>query len=69
MARTLLELLRDERHGPVNLSKLEFAAGLLTFAREELETVKPIDAVLERRPAVRFVYDRVAQQLVDAGWR
>jgi hypothetical protein len=69
LGRTLLELLRDERHGPVNLSKLELAAGLLTFAREELETPKSLDAALQRRPAVRFVYDRIAQQLVDAGWR
>jgi len=68
LAGTLLELLRDPTYGPVNLSKLELSAGLLDLARQELETVKPIDVALQR-PAVRFIYDRVAQRLVDAGWR
>jgi len=69
LAGTLLKLLRHPRHGPVNLTKLELATGLLALAREELRNTKPIDVALERRPAVRFVYDRVAQRLVDAGWR
>lgn len=69
LARTLLTLLRDPIHGPVNLSKLELSAGLLALARQELETASPIDVALQRRPAVRFIYDRIAQRLVDAGSR
>jgi hypothetical protein len=68
LAGTLLELLRHPRHGPVDLSKLELSAGLLALADRELEAVKPIDVAL-RRPVVRFIYDRIAKRLVDAGWR
>jgi hypothetical protein len=54
--------------GPANLSKVELAAGLLELARQELETVEPVDVALQR-PAVRFIYDPVAQRLVNDGWR
>jgi hypothetical protein len=69
LAETLLQLLRDPKHGPVNLTKLELARGLLDLARRELAGDDPIEPILQRRPAVRFVYERVAQRLVDAGWR
>ena len=67
LAETLLDLLRDPAHGPLNLKKLELADELLALALREIE--KGARHSIETRPIVRFVYTRIAQPLANESWR
>ena len=68
LANTLLELLREERYGPVNLKKLELSQGLLEAVLDELGGGTPIQEVAARRPVVRFVVERIADPLANQAW-
>jgi hypothetical protein len=68
LARTLLDLLRDPDHGPVNLTKTELAEGLLTYALADMEK-NGIDDASARRPVIRFIRARIADPLANATWR
>jgi hypothetical protein len=69
LADTLLLMLRENEHGPLNLKKTELSDELLRRVRQEIadEAVK-LDAVLRRRPIVAFVYERVVHPLAQS-WR
>lgn len=68
LADTLLEILREPRHGPVNLKKVELSQALLETVVEELAQ-PPVHGVLEKRPIVRFVFERIADPLAAFAWR
>lgn len=69
LADTLLKVLKDPTHGPVNLNKTELSAGLLNFVLGELERGVPIDEITAKRPIVRFVTERIANPVINAAWR
>jgi hypothetical protein len=68
LAEVLLELVRDPKHGPLNLTKTELNNRLLGVVVEEIRLGKSA-RVEQRRPIVRFVAERIANSLINAGWR
>lgn len=68
LAETLLSMLKDQQHGPVNLKKIELSSGLLDHTLRILHT-KPTDYTFARRPIVRFVYRRIADPIANTAWR
>lgn len=68
LARTLLNMLRDPEHGPVNLTKTELAEGLLTYALADMEK-NGVGHASARRPVIRFIRARIADPLANTTWR
>jgi hypothetical protein len=68
LAGTLLELVRTPEHGPVNLTKVELADGLIDYAVRELTGEGGREAV-ERRPIIHFVAERIANPIANETWR
>jgi hypothetical protein len=68
LAGTLLELVRDPVHGPVNFTKIELNEALLDRVLNEIDAGR-VPEISRRRPVVRFVADRIAAPLVNEAWR
>jgi hypothetical protein len=69
LAETLLEMLRDPAHGPVNIKKTELSDELLRTTIAEIQEAGTIKDIERRRPIVRFVAARIASPLGAAAFR
>jgi hypothetical protein len=67
LAESLIDLARREEHGSVELDKLELVEALARLVVGEMQEAQGdrdrIVAITERRPVVRFVFDRVIPML------
>lgn len=68
LAETLLRMTRNPVHGPVQLKKTELNEALIDRVVDELRD-EGVRQVVARRPIVRFVVDRIADELINSAWR